>query len=116
MLPQNMADRGEPNQGKSYPQMMKSNKVVKGRWRSKIDVETCKNCIKSPSDTTIYTPALNKQGTSPVLDLIGRHHNQHNQGDVLTRPTANDNSTINNVSQFVEQIRRNQALSGTSPA
>ena len=56
-----------------------------------------RNSIKSPSDTTIYAPALNK---TPVKDILVQ--NTGAQGDCHEMQGVNDH---NHISQFIEAIR-----------
>ena len=61
--------------------------------------------IKSPSDTTIYAPALLKDtiGASPVGAISTRH---------LRIPNVDMSNVDDHVSQFVERVRRDSRRSG----
>ena len=55
------------------------------------------NLVKSPSDTTLYTPALNRQYEN---DLMGRRN--------ITDRSPNVDAEINRISNFVEAVRLEQ--------
>ena len=78
-----MADKVKNKSGRSREQM--PNK--KGRIEHEV------NLVKSPSDTTIYTPALHK-----MLNIVSGNSPIH-----CTIPTEND--VINQISDFIQGIR-----------
>ena len=72
-----------------------------------------KELIKSPSDTTIYAPALNKvtpnkyQQLNTIVQNVETGFDQHSQINAVS-----DEPSVNRISQFVEQIRMSDFPAG----